>query len=253
MNLSLAATWFPRGELTRLQKLLPRLRQVYTHIAIALPPTIDPQIVSNLGSLPEIRLEIVPDWSWGRFAALQMGLEAGETHIQYADLDRMLRWVERLPDEWEAAGQAILRADCLIIGRSLAAYATHPQALVQTERISNQVVSYLLGKSMDVSAGSKGFSGKAAEYILANSRPGHALGTDAEWPLLAARAGYTVDYLEVDGLDWESADRYQTQAADREGQRLAAQKYDADPQNWAHRVEIATEIVDIGLKTIEWL
>ncbi len=34
---------------------------------------------------------------------------------------------------------------------------------------------------------------------------------------------------------------------------MAAQNYDSDPQNWARRVEIAREIVDIGLKTIEWL
>jgi hypothetical protein len=106
---------------------------------------------------------------------------------------------------------------------------------------------------MDVSAGSKGFSRAAAEYILAHSTAGHALGTDAEWPLLAQRAGFVVDYLEVDGLDWESADRYQDQAADAESQRQAALNYDGDPQNWARRVDIAREIVDIGLKTIEWL
>jgi len=168
-----------------------------------------------------------------------------------ADLDRLLRWVERLPDEWVRTAQAIQHSDCLVIGRTSQAYATHPQALVQTERISNRVISQLLGQPVDVSAGSKGFSRRVVEFILANSTAGHALGTDAEWPLLALRAGCAVDYHEVDGLDWESADRYQTQAADAEGQRQAAQQYDADPLNWTRRAEIAFEIVDIGLKTME--
>jgi hypothetical protein len=253
MSLCLAATWFPRGEMSRLQRLAPRLRQVYTHIAVVLPPETNPQIYSDLRSLSEIRLEVVPDWSWGRYNALKLGFEAGDSHIQYADLDRLLRWVERLPEEWERTARVILQADCLIIGRTPDAYATHPEALVQTERISNQVVSHFLGQQMDVSAGSKGFSRRAVEYILTNSKAGHALGTDAEWPMLAARAGWRVEYIEVDGLDWESADRFQVQAADREGQRQAALAYDDDPKNWARRVGIAMEIVDIGLKTFESL
>ncbi len=251
MSLALAATWFPRGELTRLKRLLPGLRQVYDHIAVVLPADTDPQVCSDMSNLPEIKLEVVPQWSWGRYHALKMGFETGDSHIQYADLDRLLRWVERLPEEWERTAYSIQRSDCLIIGRTSQAYATHPQALVQTERISNRVISQLLGQPVDVSAGSKGFSHQVVEFILANSTPGHALGTDAEWPLLALRAGCLVNYLEVDGLDWESADRYQTQAADAEGQRQAAQKYDADPLNWTRRAEIAFEIVDIGLKTME--
>jgi hypothetical protein len=253
MSLSLAATWFPRGELNRLKRLLPDLRQVYDHLVVIVPPQTDSQLYSEMNGLPEIRRERVQDWSWGRYYALKASLEADDSHVQYADLDRLLRWVERLPDEWQRSASAILRCDCLIFGRTPAAYATHPQALIQTERISNRVVSQLLRQPMDVSAGSKGFSRKAAEYILAHSKAGHALGTDAEWPLLAVRAGYKVEYLEVDGLDWESADRYQMQAAGEEGQRLAAQKYDQNPQNWKRRVDIAFEIINIGLKTMEWL
>ncbi len=251
MSTALAATWHPRGELLRLQRLLPILRRAYSHLSIVLPPDTDGEMAAKLGKLQEIRLEIVPDWSWGRYAALKLGCESGAGHVQYGDLDRLLRWVERLPQEWESALQAVERSDCLVIGRTPAAYASHPQALIRTENISNRVISQLLGRTMDVSAGSKSFSRPIAEYILTHSKAGHALGTDAEWPLLAKRAGARVDYLEVDGLDWESADRYQEQAADRESQRMAARDYDRDPQNWARRVEIALEIVDIGLKTIE--
>ena len=100
---------------------------------------------------------------------------------------------------------------------------------------------------MDVSAGSKGFSHEAAEYLIANTSPVRAIGTDAEWPILLHKAGFRVDYLAVDGLDWESADRYRDHAASPDDQQKAAVQYDTDSQHWALRVEIAREIVESAL------
>jgi hypothetical protein len=180
-----------------------------------------------------------------------MALETQCNHIHYADFDRLLRWVETRPEEWQRTVSAIQEADCLLVGRTPAAYATHPQALVQTEAISNRVISHLLGRPVDVSAGSKGFSRTAAAYVIANTIPGHALGTDGEWPVLLQRAGFRVDYISVDGLDWESADRFQEQAANPYSQRQAAGAYDADPQNWQHRIAVAMEIVHCGLVASE--
>jgi hypothetical protein len=121
---------------------------------------------------------------------------------------------------------------------------------VQTEAISNRVVSYFLGQIVDASAGSKGFSRRAAEFLAAHTRPGRALGTDAEWPLLLHKAGFAVEYIEVDGLDWEIPDHYQPQAAGPDRQRQVAAEYDADPRHWAHRVAVAQEIVEVALDTI---
>jgi hypothetical protein len=163
-------------------------------------------------------------------------------------MDRLLRWMEVRPQEWRQAVEAIQRTDCLVMGRSEAAYETHPKSLILTEAISNRVVSQILAQEMDVSAGSKGFSRSAAEFLVQNTRPGRALGTDAEWPILLKRAGFRVDYRLVDGLDWESADRYQEQAANTRDQRLAAEQVDADPHNWEWRVRVASEIVEVALE-----
>jgi len=248
MTLALAAAWQPRGELARFQRLLPELGQVYDELVISLPPQPDPVLVEALrASNPRLTVAITNDWSWGRYTALQMALETHCNHIHYADFDRLLRWVETRPEEWQRTVSAIQEADCLLVGRTPAAYATHPQALVQTEAISNRVISHLLGRPVDVSAGSKGFSRAAAAYVIANTLPGHALGTDGEWPVLLQRAGFRVDYISVDGLDWESADRFQEQAANPYSQRQAAGAYDADPQNWQHRIAVAMEIVHCGL------
>ncbi|HWQ84557.1 MAG TPA: hypothetical protein VN363_08330, partial [Anaerolineales bacterium] len=225
-SIALAATWNPRGETRRLELLLERLRWAYTGIYISLSPLPDDpasqtELLDRLAG-DKLKCQVNPDWSWGRYTAVQMALSSGAPWIHYVDLDRLLRWVEGQPDEWAQTLSAIQGSDYLVIGRTKAAYATHPQALVQTEALSNTVISFLVGQQMDVSAGSKGFSRQAASYVIENTMPGHALGTDGEWTVLLHRAGFKLGYIEVNGLDWESADRYQNRAADPTRQRQAA-------------------------------
>lgn len=254
----LASAWRPRGEFPRLLKLLPRLMEVYESIVVTLPPGSDDTVLRTLEGMglefagkngKPIYVVVTDDWSWGRHAALQKALDGSISHIQYADMDRLLRWVETRPDEWFRTVKAIKQCDCLIIGRTDVAYNTHPRALRRTEAISNMVTSYLLGQAVDVSAGSKGFSHQAAEYLIANCSPGHALGTDSEWPVILHQAGFTIKYIAVDGLDWEIPDQYLSEAATAEIQDRVAEEYDADPDNWASRVEIALEIVKSGIET----
>ena len=164
-------------------------------------------------------------------------------------MDRLLRWVETRPEEWRKVLSKIPEQDYLVIGRTQQAYRTHPKALIDTERLSNQVVSYLVGRDMDVSAGSKGFSRRAVEFILANTQPEHPLGADGEWTVLLHRAGFNIGYIEVDGLDWETADRYQDQAAGSELQIQMAEAYDRDADHWSERLRIANEIIQIGLES----
>lgn len=256
MSLALGATWNPRGEMPRFERLLPQLRQAYTSLVISFPPGADLGVTrafthGQYAGRSDLRAFVNREWPWGRYMALRTALQFEADYVHYADMDRLLRWVETRPEEWRLCVQAIQMTDCLVMGRSEAAYRTHPESLVQTEAISNRVVSLFLGQEMDVSAGSKGFSRPAAKFLAANTHPGRALGTDAEWPILLKRAGFRVDYRVVDGLDWESADRYQEQAAGPEGQRLAAKRVDADPHNWAWRVQVAGEIVAVALEAAQ--
>ncbi len=246
MTIALGATWNPRGEGSRLFEFLPELMQTCKGIAVALPPNINPGSLDVFFKEPNYFTDVCwiqsRKWAWGRHIALRGAVEFGCSHIQYADMDRLLRWVETRPDEWSEILLRIQKSECVIVGRTKRAYKTHPQALIRTEAISNLIVSHFIGRAMDVSAGSKGFSLEAAKFLLEHSSPGNALGMDAEWPILLKRAGFEVDYVEVDGLDWESADRFRMSAADPEQQRKMATEYDADPQVWAQRVEVAYEI-----------
>jgi hypothetical protein len=252
MTITLAATWNPRGEVERFGQLLPVLEERYAHIVISFPPVADSQVVhlfteGKFSARTNISVVQNQIWSWGRYIALKQGLQTPVTHIHYADMDRLLRWVETRPAEWRNAVNQIETGDYLVMGRSASAYDTHPQALVRTEAISNRLISQLVGQTLDVSAGSKGFSRRAAQFLVDQTQPGRSLGTDGAWTVVLYRAGFRIDYLEVDGLDWETADRYQTRSATAEQQQALAQAYDRDPAHWAMRVEVALEIVQAGL------
>ena len=244
--ITLTMTWQPRGELPRLARLLPLLREVYHHILVVLPPAVEASLVEALNGL-EIRTVVSSEWSGGRYLALHAALETGAELIHYADLDRLVRWVETREAEWRRSVGTLNQADCVCYGRTPAAYATHPKALVETEATSNRVISHLLGRSMDVSAGSKGFTRQTAVFLDTHTQPGASMGMDAAWLVLLNRAGYQIKYIEVDGLDWESADQFQLAAADVGTQRQAAAAYDSDAQNWEWRARVADEVVKTGL------
>ncbi len=251
MSIVLATTFNPRGETGRLQQLWPQIQALYSEVIISLPPSIALEDAMVIRTLESAQNHVNGEWSHGRYMALQMAYQTGADYIHYVDMDRLLRWLETRPDELEQTIRQIQQSDCLVIGRTTAARETHPQAMRQTEAISSSLFSRLLGQELDLSAGSKGFSRSAVEYLLANIQAGRAIGADSEWVVICHRAGFKIDSLLVDGLDWEIPDRYQDTAADATRQQQMIIEYDADADNWAHRVKIAHEIVEAGMDAFE--
>jgi hypothetical protein len=251
MSIALAATFNPRGEIGRLKRLYPQLQAVYAHFVISMPPAAHAEDIAAVGALPGVRTHVNGEWSHGRHMAVKLALDAGADFIHYADMDRLLRWVETRHDEWQWTVQSVADADHVIMGRTKQAYQSHPKALIETEKISNAFVSHCLGQTIDASAGSKGFSRRAAQCLMANAKPGRALGADGEWAILLHRAGFGLCYVEADGLDWETADRYLDRAADGERQRQLAEEYDSNAKNWDARVQVALEIVQGGIDAMQ--
>jgi hypothetical protein len=251
MTVVLACPWQPRGELARFQRYLPRLQSIYgmRNIVIALKQDeAEPSLLQVLTELG-IPYRLYGDWS-GRHTVLRMALEHGADHIHYVDMDRLVRCVELYPDDLHRTVEKLQTVDCLVIGRTPKAYATHTRTLIETERLINTLFSYHFGRPMDFASGSRGFSRRAAEFILANSDDQNSLAMDAGWAVLVLRAGMLWDYIEVDSLDWETADRDRDAAAGREEQQALAAQQDADPELWRWRVNVAQQILDYGLKAL---
>lgn len=251
MSVTLTTTYQPRGEIPRLVRYYDRVQALYDAVIVSLPPDAAPADVVALEALPGLQVFVNADWSHGRHAALRYALQTPCTHVHYADLDRLIRWVETRPDELRATVAAIQQSDCLVLGRTQEAWGTHPQSLYQTEKIYNRVFSDVFGVEVDLGSGSKGFSRQAVEFLMANAQLGRAMGADAEWIVLLYRAGFTLDTLLVDGLDYESADQYADSAATLEQQLQTAAAYDARAASWSSRVAVALETVEAGLDALK--
>jgi hypothetical protein len=109
-----------------------------------------------------------------------------------------------------------------------------------TESSINHVFSTVSGLPWDVTAASRGFSRRAAELLVAGSED-DTIGNDCSWPLFLQQVGnLRLHFLETEGLEFETLDRYSAE-------ELAAvggvdgwlARLDADPQQWAQRLDTA--------------
>lgn len=247
MSLIVASPWEPRGELNRFLRYYPRLQSIFDGgLVVGLASHTHPAEIDALEQLG-IQYGFYEHYS-GRHLVMRLALETDADYIQYCDMDRLIRWLELRPDELRETARRVQTTDMLIIGRTPEAYGTHSRTLIDTEAIPNRVFSDYFGQAMDFSAGSRGFSRRAAQLVMHfTASPENALWMDAGWAVLNKRAGYTWDYIEVDGLDWETADRHLEQAATREQQQALAHIQDQDAGLWQLRARIAQEMTHFGL------
>lgn len=128
----LAATYHPRGEMTRLERIRPQLRAVYTGMTVVVPLQTPPDGAVCLREWFGAGLVVSQDWAHGRHLALahalaprlEEGMDFPGEFVHYADMDRLIRWVETRPDEWARVVAEIPLHECLVIGRTDAAWDT---------------------------------------------------------------------------------------------------------------------------------
>ena len=248
MTVILAGTWQPRGELNRFKRLYDQICDLYDEFVLAVSVRGLNEVESTLSEL-NISYVTYADYS-GRYTVLQKATEFNFDYLHYADFDRLLHWLETRPDELRDAINHIKKADCTVIGRTKEAFDTHPQSMIQTEKLFNDVFSNYLGQSMDFGAGSRGFSRRAVEIILDQCTNKESLQMDVGWTVLLEQAGLSIQYLAVDGLDWETPDQFRDEVATEEIRQQFIEKADANPENWALRVQVAQKIMQSGLSAL---
>lgn len=252
MSVILTSTWLPRGDIDRFEIFYPQMEEIYKAINITLSPNT-PQADRDrvLDIVKKTVLSVCPSFETGRHFALEQALLKNGTHIHYVDMDRLLRWIETQPEEWQRLVQFIPKADFLVIGRTNEAFATHPMALQKPESIVNTIFSNILGKKMDFPSGSRAFSRSAAEFVRQHSPTRHFTEMQCAWPVIAYRAGIQIDYIEVHGLDYEAGDHFQNMAATTEVQTAVAEAYDCNPKNWNDRLGLALKNIQCGLHALQ--
>ncbi|MEN9939077.1 MAG: hypothetical protein RLZZ387_5656 [Chloroflexota bacterium] len=245
MKLVLAATHHdPEGRLApQTRRALPALAARFSALAVvATEDTAEASLAPLHEAGASVRLvpaDGLAHIGRARRAALELALETGAETLLFCDFDRALHWAEQYPAELALVAEAIPAHDLTVLGRTPRAFASHPRAQRDTEAIINTVFEQAGGLAWDVTAAARGLSHRGARDILA-SCPEQSVGTDVAWPLFALRGGaLTLAYRETEGLEFETPDRFAEEIAAAGGLERWVAQIDADPRQWALRLEVA--------------
>jgi len=174
-----------------------------------------------------------------RRAAVEFALQGPCPFIIYCDFDRILHWMEYHPEELQRVTHQIASFDFTILGRTPRAFATHPRIQRDTEAIINHVFERVADRAWDTGTGARSLSRRAAEAIVTQCHD-DAISNDVTWPLwLQQRGGFSLGYLETEGLEFETPDRFPAEVAQAGGVAQWSEQLDDDPQHWAMRLELA--------------
>lgn len=237
----------PDGRLyAQIERSLPYLRQAFAGIAVRATDAADARAVELLrANGVHVRIgdtgESVAGAKIGRARreALALAVESGAEAALYSDFDRALHWAEFYPEEMLRAADFLTGYDFTVFGRTPRAFATHPRIQVDTEAIINRVFTTVSGQLWDITAGARGIKRRAANSILAGCDDPY-ISTDATWPLhLMAQGGFSFCYLETEGMEFETADRYSDQIAAAGGEAHWMDQLDSDPRLWLGRLDAA--------------
>ena len=248
MNTALALLYHdPNGQLApAIDHALPLLHEVFSGIAICASPVANPDMLRHwqaAGALvDQEQASEVPAYlrlGQARRRAVTLALQHDASHVLYCDGDRVLHWAATYPGELRQMAAAINAHDFMVLGRTPRAFATHPRVQRDTEGIVNMIFAHTTGLSWDVGSGSRGLSRRAIEAINAHC-PDDTIAVDQTWPLcLRKLTDYTLDYGEVEGLEFETGDGYDHQQANTGDYTRWLEALDDDPQRWAFRVRLA--------------
>jgi hypothetical protein len=166
--------------------------------------------------------------------ALQVACAPDVDRVVHCDFDRLLHWLATYPQELRGIldGPQLRAHDYLQCGRTPRAFRSHPSTQTRTEGLLNATLSRLLDLDPPRDFYASCFA--AAPPIIARlaTLPAwNRYGFYATWPFVAWRTAANPGYLEAEGLEWETPDRYQAE--------IHAEGYEA----WLTRVQTTAEWV----------
>ncbi|KXA91653.1 hypothetical protein AKJ57_00430 [candidate division MSBL1 archaeon SCGC-AAA259A05] len=159
------------------------------------------------------------------------------------DLDRILHWINSYCEELRKCIQKITDYEFLLFGRTKRAFETHPITQVKTERIANKIASYVLkfDETRDIISACWSFEPSLAKKIIDLSSV-NPVGFYCRWPIEAWKMGKNTDYREVEGLEWETPERFESEI-EKFGYDAWLEKFTSS-EEWEKRVNLLNGVVD---------
>lgn len=170
-----------------------------------------------------------------RRGCLELALRTGASHVLFSDLDHVLRWFERDPDDLRAALASLPEADFTIFGRPPAVFAQAPAPLRETEGLCNAFYERLTGRPWELFIALRGMSAATVELIVDGCDEA-TIATDVAWPLFVESRGCTLAYREVE-VPYENHRWFTTGVSE-------ADDMARDPAQWSMRFLFAKQMMD---------
>jgi hypothetical protein len=229
------------------RRILPQLATLYAHIVVILSPqTPDTTHALLEAGGATVQASADAEGAWGGIGRrrreavnLALAMATTATHAHLCDFDRILHWAEFHSLELQSMPDLLSAHDLTVLGRTARAYDSHTRTQRDTEAIINHVFAIASGLSWDVSAAARGVSRQAAAALEAGCAD-DSIGNDCSWPLFVQQTrNLSLGYIECEGLEFETPDRYARQVAQAGGLEAWIQQIDGDPAQWERRLELA--------------
>ena len=163
--------------------------------------------------------------------------------IFYIDFDRLIHWINSYPDELKNIVENNSDVHYLHIARTSRAFETHPSTQKETEKIINALSSKTLGfkETIDVISVCFLFTKELGERILEFNNPTKT-GFYGIWPIIFWKFATKNRYIEVEGLEWETPDRFQPEIS-KVGYDEWLKKFQS-PEEWKKRVQFIQDTIE---------
>ncbi len=129
--------------------------------------------------------------------------------IFYIDFDRLIHWALSFPDELKNTLKNNEDVEYLHIGRTSRAFETHPLTQRETESIINELASKVLGfpETRDLISVCYLFTEELGEKLI-KMKNNTKTGFYSTWPIILWKNATKKRYIEVEGHEWETPDRF---------------------------------------------
>lgn len=194
-------------------KALPSIRKLFSAIIIACTEVTSKKLKA---ALPKNRYTIVGTPSSKVVDTYVLGFRTALGHLEkenrkvfYIDFDRLVHWILEYPEELKNVLRETQEYDYFHIGRSKRAFESHPETQKNTEKIINNIGSEALDfeNPKDLISVCFVFNKTLCQKILSLENK-TSTGFYGTWPLIFWSEASTKNYMEVEGLEWETPDRY---------------------------------------------
>lgn len=191
----------------------------------------------NIHTLTDSSIKLITPYK----KAIKKGLEFCKTNqkLFYVDFDRLVHWIITYPKE---LGEILAEnmVDFTLVGRTSRAFETHPVVMKETEIIINKLVSNVLSIDpvSDIISTCWVFTKELASSLLMLKLES-STGFYSVWPLYLWKMAPTKTYIEVEGLEYETPDRFI-----KEIQQVGYESWLSDmntTNEWRRRVSIVRD------------